>query len=207
MKRRNVFLLSLLCFLFLCPRILQAQSDAKAREILDKTAAAFRQAQAVSITFGGTQEGTLLLKGNKFHLNTGDVETWFDGKTQWSYLRQNEEVNVSPPTPEELQSINPYVLLDHYSQHYNSRYSGVRTHSGKQGQEVILTPRASQQDIRSICFVVNNRYEPLYIRIDLKNGQQQEILIRTYRALQTASDKEFTFDSKKYPDAEIIDMR
>lgn len=149
----------------------------------------------------------MLLKGNKFHLNTGDVETWFDGKTQWSYLRQNEEVNVSTPTPEELQSINPYVLLDHYSQHYNSRYSGVRTHSGKQGQEVILTPRASQQDIRSICFVVNNRYEPLYIRIDLKNGQQQEILIRTYRALQTASDKEFTFDSKKYPDAEIIDMR
>ena len=123
MKRRNVFLLSLLCFLFLCPRILQAQSDAKAREILDKTAAAFRQAQAVSITFGGTQEGTLLLKGNKFHLNTGDVETWFDGKTQWSYLRQNEEVNVSTPTPEELQSINPYVLLDHYSQHYNSLYS------------------------------------------------------------------------------------
>lgn len=207
MKQRNVFLLSLLCFLFLCPRILQAQSDAKAREILDKTAAAFRQAQAVSITFGGTQEGTLLLKGNKFHLNTGDVETWFDGKTQWSYLRQNEEVNVSTPTPEELQSINPYVLLDHYSQHYNSRYRGVRTHSGKQGQEVILTPRVSQQDIRSICFVVNNRYEPLYIRIDLKNGQQQEILIRTYRALQTASDKEFTFDSKKYPDAEIIDMR
>ena len=80
-------------------------------------------------------------------------------------------------------------------------------HTGKQGQEVILTPRVSQQDIRSICFVVNNRYEPLYIRIDLKNGQQQEILIRTYRALQTASDKEFTFDSKKYPDAEIIDMR
>ena len=73
MKRRNVFLLSLLCFLFLCPRFLQAQSDAKAREILDKTAAAFRQAQAVSITFGGTQEGTLLLKGNKFHLNTGDA--------------------------------------------------------------------------------------------------------------------------------------
>ena len=79
--------------------------------ILDKTAAAFRQAQAVSITFGGTQEGTLLLKGNKFHLNTGDVETWFDGKTQWSYLRQNEEVNVSTPTPEELQSINPQHLL------------------------------------------------------------------------------------------------
>ena len=99
MKRRNVFLLSLLCFLFLCPRFLQARSDAKAREILDKTAAAFRQAQAVSITFGGTQEGTLLLKGNKFHLNTGDVETWFDGKTQWSYLRQNEEVNVSTPHP------------------------------------------------------------------------------------------------------------
>ena len=46
-------------------------------------------------------------------------------------------------TPEELQSINPYVLLDHYSQHYNSRYSGVRTHSGKQGQEVILTPHSS----------------------------------------------------------------
>lgn len=206
MKRLDVFLISLLSFLFLCPAFLQAQSDAKSREILDKTATAFRQAQSVSISFGGTQNGTLLLKGNKFHLTTGDVETWFDGKTQWSYLKQNDEVNISTPTPEELQSINPYALLDLYGKHYNSRYNGVRTHNGKQGQEVILTPRTAQ-DIRSITFTVNSRYEPLYIRIDLKNGQQQEILIRTYRTLSAASDNEFIFNPRKYPNAEIIDMR
>ena len=70
-----------------------------------------QQAGGIRATFGGTGNGTLLLKGNQFYLNSGGIQSWFDGKTQWSYLESSEEVNVSNPTPEELQTINPYALL------------------------------------------------------------------------------------------------
>ena len=60
-----------------------------------------------------------MLKGNRFYLNSGGIQSWFDGTTQWSYLESSEEVNVSNPTPEELQTINPYALLSIYKSGYN----------------------------------------------------------------------------------------
>ena len=107
-KMKRTYLLVLILFLSVS---LSAQKDKQAREILDKTANALQQAGGIRATFGGTGNGTLLLKGNRFYLNSGGIQSWFDGTTQWSYLESSEEVNVSNPTPEELQTINPYALL------------------------------------------------------------------------------------------------
>ena len=109
--KRNILLLAGLLLACLCGH---AQHDTKARDLLDRMAEAYRQAGAVSIRFAGTQSGTLEVKGDKFHLKSGGVETWFDGKTQWSYVEQNGEVNVSTPTPEELRGVNPYALVNSY---------------------------------------------------------------------------------------------
>lgn len=93
---KKIFLIVLLLGTTLLQAV--AQQDAKAESILNKMAATYRQAGGISLTFGGTQRGKLLLKGNKFYLESGGIQTWFDGKTQWSYVAQNEEVNVSTPT-------------------------------------------------------------------------------------------------------------
>lgn len=122
-----------------------AQKDAKAQAILDKTAAAYQKAEGIAITFGGTQKGTLLLKGSCFYLDCAGVKSWFDGKTQWSYAQQNEEVTVSNPTAEELQSVNPYALITSYKTLFNYRYRGFQTRNGKKGQEVVLTPRQKEK--------------------------------------------------------------
>ena len=71
--------------------------DNRAKTILDHTADAYRKAGGIHILFGGTQQGILLLKGECFYLECGGVKSWFDGKTQWSYVEQNEEVTVSHP--------------------------------------------------------------------------------------------------------------
>ncbi len=94
-KMKRTYLLVLILFLSVS---LSAQKDKQAREILDKTANALQQAGGIRATFGGTGNGTLLLKGNRFYLNSGGIQSWFDGTTQWSYLESSEEVNVSNPT-------------------------------------------------------------------------------------------------------------
>lgn len=183
-----------------------AQQDAKAESILNKMAATYRQAGGISLTFGGTQRGKLLLKGDKFYLESGGIQTWFDGKTQWSYVSQNEEVNVSTPTPEELQSINPYALLTSYKKSFNYRYVGEKTRQGKRGQEILLTPKASQ-DVKSITLNVKENGSPVYIAIQLPNGDKQEFQVSSYQTGVNLPDATFRFNKQKYPKAEIIDLR
>lgn len=183
-----------------------AQQDAKAESILNKMAATYRQAGGISLTFGGTQRGKLLLKGDKFYLESGGIQTWFDGKTQWSYVSQNEEVNVSTPAPEELQSINPYALLTSYKKSFNYRYVGEKTRQGKRGQEILLTPKASQ-DVKSITLNVKENGSPVYIAIQLPNGDKQEFQVSSYQTGVNLPDATFRFNKQKYPKAEIIDLR
>ena len=202
-KMKRTYLLVLILFLSVS---LSAQKDKQAREILDKTANALQQAVGIRATFGGTGNGTLLLKGNQFYLNSGGIQSWFDGKTQWSYLESSEEVNVSNPTPEELQTINPYALLSIYKNGYNYKYAGTKSRNGKQGFEVILTPE-NKQDITSITLFVSQTYQPLYIKVEQNNKSANEIIVTSYQTNQPLDNATFKFDKKKFPNAEVIDLR
>ena len=167
-------------FLLSAFALANASQDNRAKTILDHTADAYRKAGGIHILFGGTQQGILLLKGECFYLECGGVKSWFDGKTQWSYVEQNEEVTISNPSPEELQSINPYALINSYASLFDYRYGTRHTIKGKQGDEIILTPR--------------------------QKGTQ-EFRILSYKTRQAYTDDTFRFNPKHYPDAEVIDMR
>ncbi len=60
------------------------------------------------------ENGVIQLKGEKFMLKTSKRPLGLMEKTQWSYMVRNDEVNVSTPTQEELQQINPYTFLYMY---------------------------------------------------------------------------------------------
>lgn len=123
MKRFTFFILMLAATV----HTVFGQREAKAQAILDKTAAAYQKAGGIAITFGGTQQGTLLLKESCFYLDCAGIKSWFDGKTQWSYAQQNDEVTLSTPSPEEIQSVNPYALITSYKTKFNYRYIGSKT--------------------------------------------------------------------------------
>ena len=74
--------------LFAVPMSAQ-QPDAK--NILERTAEAFRKAGGVKLAFTvneqqGSYAGVLYLEGEKFVVETEGMKTWFDGHTQWSYV-------------------------------------------------------------------------------------------------------------------------
>ena len=192
--------------LLLVPLCIFAQKDTKARQILDRTASALQQAGGIRATFEGSNNGTLLMKGKKFFLDCAGISSWFDGKTQWSYVSDNEEVTVSIPTPEELQGINPYALIQSYKNGYNYQYKGKHTQNGIIGHEVKLIPE-HEQSLKSITLFVTEKYLPIYIKVEQDNGMADEIIITSCQTNQKLNDNVFVFDKKKYPNAEIIDMR
>ena len=158
-----------LWMLALLPYCISAQTDAKAAEVLDKVLEDLSDNKGIRADFGGSETGFLLLKGEKFYLNNGNIQSWYDGKTQWSYVVATEEVNISHPTLEELQGINPYLILMRYKTDFNYAYKGIQTRNGVNGHEIVLTPKHSGQ-IEVIRVFISKTYHPLAMKME-QNGQ------------------------------------
>lgn len=209
--KKNIVLL-LMAFITLA-----AYGQKSPKEILENTTATFKKAGGIETSFNikvfsngslsGEAIGVIKLKGEKFILETTDAITWFDGETQWTYLINSEEVNITNPTEEELQEINPYALLNIYHQGYNTAMGKAKAFKSKPISEVILTATNKKQNLQTITLYIDNNYRPVYIEAKLGDGSRNEITVTGYKTGEKYKDALFVFDEKKYPEAEIIDLR
>ena len=188
----------------LLPYCLSAQTD-KAKVVLDKVISTFTEEGGIQIDFEGTEKGTIVMKGEKFYLHSGQIQSWYDGKTQWSYVADTEEVNISHPTPEELQGINPYFILVNYQENFESSYKGMKTHEGKQVQEIVLAPKGNAHE--QITLWISKTSHPIYIKVENNGKPVSEIHVKNVRKQKEINDHVFRFNKSLYPNAEIIDLR
>lgn len=213
----NKYIFSILIALLLSLPVF-AQKQAQAKLVLDNTAAAFDKAGGIAAKFNmeafnkagslGMVSGTIKLKGEKFFLKTKETISWFDGKTQWSYLTGSDEVNISTPTEAEVQSMNPYALLYLYKKGFDYRIGPEKNFGNKPVYEVILTAEDKKQDLsRIVLYVTKDIYQPVRITIDQRDGSRSEITITGYQPGLKLDDSVFVFNKKQYPSAEIIDLR
>ena len=178
-----------------------------AKSILDKAAATVSNPggvqdnfQMISKQFGNTS-GSISIKGKKFHASTPQAIIWFDGKTQWTYMKQNDEVNVSNPTEEELQAINPYNFINIYKKGFKLSSKKVNN-----SYEVHLKATDKKRKIQEMYIIVDqNSYRPTHVKMQ-QNGKWSVLLISGLKATNL-SDGLFQFNAKDFPQAEIIDLR
>ena len=195
-----------LWMLALLPFCISAQTDTKAAGILDNVLEDLSKSSGIRADFVGSETGFLLLKGEKFYLNNGNIQSWYDGKTQWSYVADTEEVNISHPTPEELQGINPYLILMRYKTDFNYTYKGSLTRNGVKGHEIILTSKHTEHS-EIIRVFVSSAYQPLAMRMEQNGKVLSEINVTSYKTNQKLEDGIFQFNRSLFPNAEVIDMR
>lgn len=182
-----------------------AQDNRIAEKILDKVSVFLSNPEGVRIDFTGSENGYLIMKGEKFYLNTQNIQSWYDGKTQWSYLTDNEEVNISSPTKEEIQAISPYHLLKRYKSDYTYIYIGQSKRKGKLVHEINLTSKSDI--INDIKLIISDDNKPVAILFYRNNKLMSEVNITSLQTDSKIDDKLFRFDKTKYPQVEIIDLR
>lgn len=211
--RINIFLLVVHMLLLTSLSAYSQQTPTEAETVMNRTAEAFRQAGGIKATFTvrareGVSEGTIYLKGEKFVLESAGVKTWFDGRTQWSYVASNDEVNITEPTAEELQTLNPYAWLYMYKQGYKLKM-GKNNAAAKSAYEVVMNAADLHQDLQCIIlYVAKDTYRPLKISMAQRGGKNATlIVVNDFQTGQSYSDRFFTFDKKAYPSAEEIDLR
>ena len=185
-----------------------AQSNtAQARAILDKTSKVIGHKSGVSAAFTlnnpttGNVSGTIAVKGGKFNARTPQAIVWFNGKTQWTYMKKNNEVNISTPTQAQQQMMNPYTFINVYK-------TGYKMSSAKAGAsyEVHLVAQNQKRSIQEMYVTVNSKtYVPSRVKMK-HNGRWYTVTISNFSA-KKQPDSLFTFNSKDYPSAEVIDLR
>lgn len=178
-----------------------------AKQILDKAAAAVSNPGGITASFNitgkafGSSSGTISVKGRRFHAATPQAIIWFNGKTQWTYVKSNQEVNVSNPTEAQLQAMNPYNFINMYKQGF--KYTAKTKGSS---HEVHLTATDKKRNIQEMYITVNKAtFVPTQVK--MRQGTKWNVINISNFKKANLSDATFQFRAKDYPQAEVIDLR
>ena len=201
---KKSFIITLL--LALVSTLSYGQNASQARSILDKAASVIGRKGGATANFSisgkyGNSSGTIAIKGNKFRATTPDAIVWYDGKTEWTYIKKNEEVNVSTPTEAQQQAMNPYKFITIYKNGFNlSMTSTASDHN------IHLVAQNQSLTIKEMYIIVDKRTNlPKQVKMRQQNGWST-INISNFKAVNQ-SDATFHFNSKDFPHAEVIDLR
>jgi len=184
-----------------------AQNANQAKACMDKATAKISNLGGFTARFElsrpgavGRTSGTISVKGIKFVATTPQTTVWFNGTTQWSYMKSTDEVNVSTPTEAQRLSMNPYALMTLYRQGYNLSMTN-------EGGSYVVHMKATnpKRNIPEAYVTVSKAYQLQKIKIKQANKWTTITVSDIQR--KNLSDNIFTFNKKNYPSAEVIDLR
>lgn len=204
MLTKNILLLLLaLC----CLLPLHAAESATA--VLDKAAAKIRSAKSLSASYtisadGHSQSGTLTIAGDRFTIDSPQISSWYDGRTQWTYSANAGEVNITEPTPEELQQVNPFAIINSFKTNY--RASMLKAPAGE--KKIRLTSTNSRSDIHSVELTLSaSTLYPTRIVLTMGNRRSVSISINSVKAGAALPVSHFRYDPAKHPGIPVVDLR
>ena len=215
---KKVVLLLMLAAGYACTAL--AQTDAKAKAILNSVSKKYRSYDVVKADFSliidarqsnvnETQQGTLYVKANanKYRVNTSGQELISDGKTLWTYLKEEKEVQVTT-VDNSNNALNPAKIFTLYEKGYKYLYTGEKKSGTKVYQTIDLTPLNSNDPYFKIRLSIDkNANQIASALIFEKNGNKYTYNVKTFTGNAKVPESTFTFDGKKYPGVEVVDLR
>lgn len=185
-----------------------AQTASEARKVLDKTSAVIGRKGGASASFKiasakiGSTSGTIAIKGQKFHARTPQAIVWYDGKTQWSYMKSTDEVNVFTPTEAQKMAMNPYQFINLYKQGYALSMTG----NDRNSYTVRLLAQDKKRSAQELYIKINKKtYTPTQVR--MREGTTWTTIDISGFQAKNQPDAVFVFNAKEFPSAEVIDLR
>lgn len=200
---KKIILLSCMVLVSFCG---MAQNSKLAMKILDKTAAVVGRSGGASASFSisgnnlGATSGTIAIKGNKFYAHTPEATVWFNGKTQWTYMKATNEVNVTTPNEAKQAQMNPYKFITIYKSGYN-----LDMKNQGNAYQVHMTAQNKKRSMQELYITISKNHVPTQVK--MRQGENwTTINISNFKA-KDQSDAIFNFKAKDFPKAEIIDLR
>ena len=199
----------------------QAQQDAKAKSILDEVSSKTRSFKTISADFSFSMEnkamsinerndGSIKLKGQKYFVDLpgAGIKVYSDGKTNWNYMKQGNQVTISAIDKNSGELMDPTSLFTIYEKGFSSKFIAEKTVGGKVFYQIELFPDKKDFDVSKISIEINKTTMMIQsAQLFGTDGNLYGIVVKKMETDKDFADTEFFFDAKKFPDVEIIDLR
>lgn len=150
--------------------------------------------------------GTLMVSGEKYRLNIAGQEIISNGSTLWTYLPDSDEVQINDVT--EDVGFSPSELLSSYNEEYEAKMQEDIKKDGVTCYQLNLKPKKEDSNFDYVILNINKELLQLvdFIIYDFE-GNVFSYEIKQFLTDSEISEDYFNFDTTKYPNIEVIDMR
>ena len=203
---KKIFVPLFFC-LFFSAFTAQAQSP---QQVLDKAIAALRNGGIMSANYQlkssqGNNSGTIIMSGAKYRLMSTDIKSWFDGKTQWTWSKATDEVNITTPTAEDLQMTNPMAAAADFKKNYHM-WKAKGQIAGHYA--MLLRPKVKSNIDRVYLYMTNGSNLLHIAHIKMTDGTTFSITLSNYKTNQSLPASTFTFEKSMVPQGtQVVDLR
>ncbi|MBT9392542.1 outer membrane lipoprotein carrier protein LolA [Hymenobacter sp. NST-14] len=196
----------------------EAQQDPKAGKILDQMSSKYQAMKAFKATFTQTLEndaakvkenltGDITVSGQKFRLKMSGQEVINNGQTMWTYMKSENEVNISDYEPDE-QEISPSQIYTLYKKGYKYTYVQEAKEGGETVDVIDLSPEDRNNPVYKVRLKVSRADKSVKSwQMFKKNGNRYTYRISKFVPNFPVDATTFNFDKNKYKGVKVIDLR
>lgn len=195
------------------------KNDPKAKVVLDGVSKRFKSLKSVIANFvlkvegannsvSDTKKGSVYVKGSKYKVIMDGQEIISDNKTSWTYAKDVNEVTISNVDHSNSSMTPAKIFTNFYDKDFLYRLNGETTEKGKVLQNIELTPTDKSKNFFKVLVDVDKKNQTLArMKVFEKNGNRYTYEITNFTPNGAVKDDLFTFDAKKYPNVEVVDLR
>ncbi len=193
-----------------------AQNDPKAKEILDKMSAKYKEIPAFSATFTQTLEnrmedindsftGEITVMGDMFKADVAGQLIVNNSNTVWTFLKDANEVTINNYDPESGE-MNPSKIYDAYKEGY--KYLYMAGEGGAEFHVIDLVPTNKDENFFKIRLRIDKKTNLLkkWSVFD-RAGNIFNYSVADFKVINDITAEDFNFDPSKYPNIEVLDFR
>ena len=194
-------------------------SDPAAKAILDNVSAKFKTYKTVNANFTlsitnasgkveGTKKGMVYMKGSKYRVNISGQEIYSDGNNIWTYDKSANEVQVTKFDPSSNTITPQKMFTNFYDKDFLYKLNGESKQGKRTIQEIELTPVDKSKTFFKVLVEIDKTTKNIVsTKVFEKNGNRYIYSVTAMKTNTTLPESLFVYDSKKYPNVEIVDLR
>lgn len=193
------------------------QTDQKAKSILDQVSQKTKGYKSISADFQFIMDnsevdlhevsrGSLVVQGDAYKLTISGAEILCDGKTQWTFMKEANEVSLSNAESDD-NTINPATIFTIYEQGFKNSYLGEFITDSKRTYKIELVPEEVKEFSRVILEIDQTNFQIIGAVMDGTEGNKYTIKVTNMSTSKEYPASTFVFDQKKHPNVDVVDMR